>query len=118
MGAIILGETITNPIAPFQWRADYVNGGRLCQYDVDGHHKPAEIDLARLARLVLTGPHGELALSAPAMPDSVFVIARKSVPLNGRPPRFSILMGFIFGDKRVGIHVSAGGRITPIDEPV
>jgi hypothetical protein len=74
--------TPENPIHPFWWEARYAGGGRLQQFDVDGWHRPAEIDRTRLVELVVHNHASGLlvlpARSRTAHPDPDAVVVRVS----------------------------------------
>jgi hypothetical protein len=48
-------ELVTNPMHPWEWLAEYRDGGQLRQFDSDGFHRSSEIDPRKLVALVLLG---------------------------------------------------------------
>lgn len=69
-----------NPIWPYQWVAHYYGGGRLQQFDIDSYHKSTDIELHRLERIVVSGPHAlapfVLPVPAGSPPDRVLMKAQ------------------------------------------
>ncbi len=110
-----------NAIEPYRWRAEYRDGGRLRQLDADGLHYTSEIDLSRIARLVIEGhPSGELILAADATRpiDEVIVRARMSIALpSWHSQGQRILLGFRYGTREDVLEITPAGRVQPYDGP-
>jgi hypothetical protein len=83
-----------NPLYPYSWEARYEGGGRLRQFDFDGHHWSTEIDKTKVKALVILGhPISPIVFEKPqhlakVSPDEVIIEAQVSleVPAGGVQP--------------------------------
>jgi len=108
-----------NPIFPYSWQANYKDGGRLSQFDLDGHHFSREIDCSRLTALIILG-HPDSPVTLPVLypdrlPDEVIIKAQVSLSQTlgqvGMTRTVRYFFGFRYGDEKFLLEIDEQGKL-------
>lgn len=106
-----------NALYPYTWTATYEGGGRLRQFDADGPHRSADIDLARVRAILAEGPGGPFEFRARdraawGAPSAALIRARVEFT-PGPDPVWAVErnFGFLYNGQETYLAIDDAGRV-------
>jgi hypothetical protein len=112
-----------NPLHPYSWQANYINGGRMKQFDFDGYHHAIEIDRSKIKELVILGhPDSPINLPLPyadRAPDEIIIKAQCDIAFTvelgtaerEQNVRSRCFFGFRYGNEKFLVLIDPSGKV-------